>query len=201
MTTKESNDISLQVLENYKDHLDVDKREILIQFLNVLSSYLENLKTTKITSSFNIIRGIDTIYHVYIIVLSRTKNLKTAVLNAHKALYLYTEFSEQISEESNMVLQLSSREASLYVYKKTLYELLPSNSAPLDHVVHHLLFIKIAIEYSFIQKMNIDYVKQALTKFIKTNTSVGNTKIMLDMINENNFIEIMETKKLLKKEP
>lgn len=199
MSSKESTEISLQFADNYKDHLDADRKEILQQFLNVLSSYIENIKTTKLTNLFNIIRGVETIFHVYTIVLSHTKNLKTAVLNAHKAMYLYTEFSEQISEESNMVLQLSSREAALYVYKKTLYELLPSSTASLDHVFHQLLFIKTVFELGFSKKTQTNQLRVLLQKFVKSNYSENETKTLLDILNEDNFMDILETKKTLTK--
>ena len=43
--------------------------------------------------------------------------------HSQKAFYFYVEFIEQISTDQNSFLQLSSREASLFVYKKTIFEI------------------------------------------------------------------------------
>ena len=52
-----------------------------------------------------------------------TKNIELTCFHCQKASYFYVEFVAQISEEQNMFLQLSSRDATIYVYKKTIYEL------------------------------------------------------------------------------
>ena len=43
--------------------------------------------------------------------------------HSQKAYYFYVEFIEQITNDNNTFLQLSSRDASLYVYKKTIFEI------------------------------------------------------------------------------
>jgi hypothetical protein len=54
-----------------------------------------------------------------------TKNLDLTFYHSQKAYYFYIEFIEQISDESVTFLQLNSRDATLFVYKKTIYELNP----------------------------------------------------------------------------
>jgi hypothetical protein len=46
-----------------------------------------------------------------------------AYYHGQKAFYYYVEFIGQISEEQHQYLQLSSRDATMYVYKKTLFEI------------------------------------------------------------------------------
>jgi hypothetical protein len=68
-------------------------------------------------------RGLDTIITVFKIMLFYTKNLDLTYYHSQKAFYFYVEFIEQISNDQNTFLQLSSREACVFVYKKTIYEL------------------------------------------------------------------------------
>ena len=69
------------------------------------------------------IRGLDTITHVFIMLLYYTQHLETAFTYSQKSLYLYIEFIEQIAFDKNSFLQLSSKDAVIYVYKKTLYKI------------------------------------------------------------------------------
>ena len=192
MSHKDSAEMSLQSTDNYNQTLINDKKEILIQFLNTLCTYLENVKVSKIRNLFYIVRGIETIFHVFTLILTRTKNVKTAVLNAHKAFYLYIEFCEQIADESNMVLQLSSREAVLYVYKKTIFELLPSEPANLNHVYDQLLLMKALIELSISAKRDVDFMKNYSYKIIQLNLEAEEAKSILDLANEEKFTDFLE---------
>lgn len=124
---KESN-YSLHNLENYKKELNADVNEIIQKYFNLLVEYykfiIENIKIkNKHYSKFIIIRGLDTITHVFLSLLLFTKNINTTYFNCQKAFYFYVEFVSQISEDENKFLQLTSRDASTYVYKKTIFEI------------------------------------------------------------------------------
>ena len=126
-TNKETN-YSLHNLENYKKELNADVNEIMQKYFNLLVEYykfiIENIKIkNKHYSKFIIIRGLDTITHVFLSLLLFTKNVNTTYFNCQKAFYFYVEFVCQISEDENKFLQLTSRDASTYVYKKTIFEI------------------------------------------------------------------------------
>ena len=119
---------SLQNNENFKKELDCDIIDITENLSELLLNYykfiigstkLKNLKNLR----FIIIRGLDTILNVFNLILFYTKNLDITYFHCQKAFYLYVEFIEQISEDENIFLQLSSRDATTYVYKKTIYEI------------------------------------------------------------------------------
>ena len=103
--------------------------DIVIEYL--LHIYYKNL------SPFIIIRGIDTISHVFIMFLYYTQNLETVYNYSQKSLYLYTEFIEQISFDKNSFLQLSSKDAVIYVYKKTLYEIKHAHCKKNENIERH----------------------------------------------------------------
>jgi hypothetical protein len=69
------------------------------------------------------IRGLETITHVFHYILFYSKNLDMAYYHSQKSFYYYVEFIGQISDDQNTYLQLSSRDATIYVYKKTIFEI------------------------------------------------------------------------------
>ena len=68
-------------------------------------------------------RGLETLIHVFSVIFYYTKNLELTFYHTQKAYYFYIEFIEQISDDNVTFLQLSSRDAILFVYKKTIFDL------------------------------------------------------------------------------
>lgn len=119
---------SLQNLENYKNLLNFTNTQILQTYAEIIIDFLkfvlENIKTKNINySKFMIFRGLDTITHVFHHLLYYTKNLPLTTFHTQKSFYFYLEFIEQITQEQHVFLQLSSRDATMYVYKKTIFEI------------------------------------------------------------------------------
>ena len=124
---KEAN-FSLHNNENYRKELEPEIRDILKKiselFINYFKFITGNIKLTKSNfSRFIITRGLDTIINVFNNILFYTKNLDLTYFHCQKAFYFYVEFVGQISEDEKMILQLTSRDATTYVYKKTIFEL------------------------------------------------------------------------------
>lgn len=123
-----SNHYSLQYTENYKSLLENSLNDIVNKYILLASEYfrfiVENIKIkNRSYFKFILIRGLETITHVFNNILLYTKNLEVAYYHGQKAFYYYVEFIGQISEEQHQYLQLSSRDATMYVYKKTLFEI------------------------------------------------------------------------------
>jgi hypothetical protein len=119
---------SLHNSENYKKELD-SEITIIVQkisqlFIDYFKFIRENIKLKKSAfSRFIIIRGLDTIINVFNYILLYTKNIDLVYFHCQKAFYFYVEFVGQISEDEKMFLQLTSRDAATYVYKKTIFEI------------------------------------------------------------------------------
>ena len=119
---------SLYNTDNFKNSLDVTTcfilnkyKDYVFDFFNII---LDNIKVKNNSYyKFIITRGLETITNVFTTILYYTKNIELTSFHCQKALYFYVEFVSQISEEQNMFLQLSSRDATIYVYKKTIYEI------------------------------------------------------------------------------
>jgi hypothetical protein len=130
MKTNLNKDInfSLQNMDNYKKKIDYKSTEIVDIYSKIITEYLRyiiktiTIKNNKI-SKFIISRGLNTITHVFIHLLYYTKNVDILYFHCEKAFYFYVEFVTQISEDDKTFLQLSSRDATNYVYKKTIFDI------------------------------------------------------------------------------
>ena len=113
---------------NYKPIIEHTIQDILTKFVIIIIEYMR-LIAEKITMKnkpyykFIFQRGLETLIHVFSILFYYTKNLELTFYHAQKAIYYYIEFIEQISDENVSFLNLSSRDAVLFVYKKTIYEI------------------------------------------------------------------------------
>jgi hypothetical protein len=123
-----NNNYLLSNVENYKKKLDDKINDILSKYFEIIIEYLkyifENINLKKNNySKFIINRGIKTITHVFKYILLYTQNLDITYFHSQKSLYFYVEFIGQTSNEQNIFLQLSSRDATMYVYRKTIFEI------------------------------------------------------------------------------
>jgi ribosomal protein S18 len=135
------NNYSLKNMDFFNKHLNADTNKIIQLYSELIIQYFkfitENKNITpknKNLLSFIITRGLETITYVFSFLLYYTKNVDVAYFHSQKSFYFYVEFIGQISEDENMFLQLSSRDAALYVYKKTIFEL-NSNSDTKNKVI------------------------------------------------------------------
>jgi hypothetical protein len=113
---------------NYKPSIKNSVLEILNKFVEVILEYTRFIseKVTKKNKKYNKFifeRGLKTLIHVFSIIFYYTKNLELSFYHTQKAYYFYIEFIEQISDDNVTFLQLSSKDAILFVYKKTIFEL------------------------------------------------------------------------------
>ena len=128
MNTNKDNNFSLQNLDNYRKNIDNTTIEVTEKYYMLIAEYFkfitENIKVKNSNfSKFIITRGLDTITNVFNSIFYYTKNIDLTYFHCQKSFYFYVEFVGQISEDEKMFLQLSSRDATLYVYKKTIFEI------------------------------------------------------------------------------
>ena len=119
---------SLHNIENFKKNIEPSINEVVYTYYHLIVEYFkfitENIKIrNKPLTQFIITRGLDTITHVFLNLIYFTKNIDLTYFHSQKSFYFYVEFVGQISEEEKMFLQLSSRDAATYVYKKTIFEI------------------------------------------------------------------------------
>ena len=100
----------------------LNKYKILV--LEYLQFILENMNCKSVEIyKYIVLRGLTTITHVFQFTLLNTKNLNLSYFHSQKAFYYYVEFIGQITGEQNTFLQLTSKDAVMFVYKKTIFEI------------------------------------------------------------------------------
>lgn len=128
MTKASTAQYSLHNIANFNSELTVRLEDVQIKYNNLLSEYLyfilDNI-VIKDESFFKFIiqRGIFVVTSVFNLILLYSKNLDVAYFHSQKAFYFYVEFIGQISEDQHTFLQLSSRDAMMFVYKKTIFDI------------------------------------------------------------------------------
>ena len=128
LITAEYSQYLLNNVDNYKSIIQNTPCDILTKITKVLIEYMRlisekiNIKN-KQYYIFIFERGIETLIHIFSMIFYYTKNLELTFYHTQKAYYFYIEFIEQISDDTITFLQLSSRDALMFVYKKTIFEI------------------------------------------------------------------------------
>lgn len=116
-------------ISNYKKHMNLDEyKQIIAVYENILNEFIYYSLNTiffqkKGLLLFIIKRGIETIKHCFIQLYMYTKNINLVMFHCKKAFYYYIEFIGQITDDSHSYLQLTSKDAILFVYKKTIFDI------------------------------------------------------------------------------
>ena len=188
------NTFSLHNGDNFKKSLDISLNDVINKYSSLVIEYLtfiyENIKVQNLTySKFIVIRGLETITNVFSIILYYTKIIDVTYFQCQKSFYYYIEFIGQITEEQHTFLQLNSRDAITYVYKKTIFEInndFKKNMSPLtkenekkfdlinEYIkIYKILLLKISNTEA---KVNTDY----LNNFQICCNKLNNIKIDID---------------------
>ena len=118
-------------VENYNKTFEFSGiKPYISRYVDIINEYMMYVVENMIIQDdtyllFLIRRGVETIMHCFKILLMYTKNLELTIYQCKKALYYYIEFIGQISDVSlhHSYLQLNSKDATLFVYKTTIYDI------------------------------------------------------------------------------
>ena len=113
---------------NYNYQLLNDPEEIVLNYFNILKEYLFHAGENIIMQDYSyyifiVKRGLDCIKHIFNMLLLYTNNLELVVYHCKKSYLYYIEFISQIGNENHTYLQLNSKDAALFVYKKTVFDI------------------------------------------------------------------------------
>jgi hypothetical protein len=91
---------------------------------NIIIEYLirAQLLTKQKLYLFYLFKGFDMLITIFSLSLCQSKNIDVTFYKCQNAIHLYIEYVQQISNEQNSFLQLTSRDALLYVYKQTILD-------------------------------------------------------------------------------
>ena len=128
LQTGSSLDFIIYNTNNYNTIIVNSSKELVEKYNEIISEYLDEffLKiTTKTTQMYKYLcnKGIDTISNVFNILFYYTKNLELTYYHSKKAISFYIEFIQQTAVHSDNYLNLTSKDGTLFVYKKTIFEI------------------------------------------------------------------------------
>lgn len=207
-----NNKFSLSNTNDYKHEIEFEIKDAINMYNELVIEYChfinDNIKDKK-CDIFIINRGLDTLTYVFKFVMLYTKNLEYVYCYTQKAFYYYVEFICQTSEMEKLFLQMTSRDAVTYVYKKTICEInktfvnseiTPSASTleKINIIDEHLNLYKtitiknlnsgseISVLESFVEKIKNEVVVNDIRSF---NTEIDNLFYTIDDIKT--FIDII----------
>jgi len=120
---------SISSVENYKATIDLGSIEIFANYIEIVCNYITYFRNTANVMKnveyykYVLLKGINTICHVFKILLLYSKNVDLVIHHCEKSFFYYIEFIRQIDEEGHDLLKLNSTDASYFVFKKTIYEI------------------------------------------------------------------------------
>ena len=165
----------------YLKQFNYDENDILNCYLELYKKFNilfeKNIKITDNKEKHGFInwlykRGIKTINYVFKLLLINTNNIDFTYYHTEKAIYYFTEFLTQIKNK-NSFIKLSSQDAILFVYKRTIFLIEKKQSNILEHntVVDNIDLI-LKILYLFSNYKNIEAfldAKNFILEILKNN--------------------------------
>ena len=194
---------SLNNLDNYNVLLENNIDDIIYKYTSIIVNYLKHLKDNLVSKSYEldlfiVIRGLDTLTHVFQLLLVHTNNVEITSYHTEKSYYYYVEFVTQISTDDKNFLQLSSRDATNYVYKKTIHDIksdeqkINYSNDTLNKIFHiqnlldlnKLLFTIYITKKFFMDKDNkeLHEIKELQNKILNMNLNKDNFKIFSKIV-------------------
>ena len=122
---------SLQNVDNYKTEYDAGLTEIFAKYMGLVSIYVgQCIDSVSIRDTnyyrYIVFKGLETINHIFRLLILYTKNLSLTTHYVQQSIYYYIEFIGQIGDDNHSFLQLNSKDAMLFVYKKSIFDIDPT---------------------------------------------------------------------------
>lgn len=204
--------------ENYEKQINYeDVNKFIIGFNKIINNFLENsVENINIKEKHYfkhiIFKGISTLTNVFNFLVLYTKNIEI-ILNACEKSYLYfIEFIGQIGSDSKGYLQLTVKDATLFVYKKTIFDInnefkktfeVSEEDNVILNIINNANKIINLHRTHLIENINIMNNLENFKKIRDYNISFTNTLVMINndnILNRfdkfNNILEILENFKL-----
>ncbi len=195
--------------KNYYDTIKQSENDIVTSFYNTINFYVSysienmNIKDTEIYYG-----GLLVVKNIFKLILLYTKNLEITIYHCQQAVYYYVEYISQITDrEDNIFFNLSIKDAVVYVYTRTIFEIKKIYYKKNDK--YNVLFNNIDIYFNnyltiinnvskLFFPLNVSEIKNNLINIIEkcNNIEMNNIKIFNDIKFESydEFILYLESK-------
>ncbi|MDA9072703.1 hypothetical protein N9K75_02390 [bacterium] len=200
--------LALSNVENYKNELDSNEHILFLKYVGLIHELFqgctENIYIQKEDYlKYIMIKGIKNTFYIYNFLLLYTKNVELAIYHTQKSIIYYIEFISQICEDTNNLLQLNSKDATLFIFKKTIFEVnedtrknYKENKVTKDKLEMLQLYIdfynnlltQVISEYDFKTNNTVSLQKIIFTKLY----NIVDTMVQIPIIYKHNYIRIEE---------
>lgn len=183
---------------NYNKELN--NKDIIFHFNNIINEFLLHIVNQLVIKDnihykFILERGLDLLKNIFVMLLYYTKNIDLVNHHMRKSYLYYTEFIGQVGEDSNSFLQLNSKDACLFVYKKTIYDINEEYKKKLISNEDENQKINVIKEQVYFL---ITYIKMLLLNYIDKENKLmeDNKEIHLKEISQNTYKILVELSKI-----
>ena len=119
--------INLDNVENYKPSIDVSENVLFLKYVGLIHELIECCSESLIIKNKNylkylMIKGIQNTLYIYTFLMLYTNNVDLSIYHTQKSILYYIEFVGQIGEDSQNLLKLNTQDATLFIYKKTIFD-------------------------------------------------------------------------------
>tara|TARA_Y100000816_G_scaffold286058_1_gene266582 strand:+ start:884 stop:1624 length:741 start_codon:yes stop_codon:yes gene_type:complete len=180
------NNSNLDDDNNYLKTFNCDTESAFIKYTIVIEEFFNSSKKmeSSIYYKYILIKGVENIYHVFNLLLLYSKNIDLVYNNTKKTILYYCEFIEQIKDDNNKLLNLNIKDATIFIYKKILFNIKKNLNKLTDIEQQNILILdKIIMFYNSL-----------LFNTIITNKNLNieiNNKNIVKNIFKNNFNELI----------
>lgn len=124
----DSSSLSLQCLDNYNSIYSHCVEDVYKIFTSIIIHFIENAKKSIYIKNqgylhYVIKNGINVLHNVFSTIYLYSKNLEMTKQYTEKGYYIYCEFIGKVGDNNHKFLNLNSKDATLFVLKKTIYEI------------------------------------------------------------------------------
>ena len=121
----EENIFLLSKETNYNSRIISTTGDIFKAYSNLMNFYTSySIETMNIKDKSIFYTGLNTIHHIFRLLYLYTKNLELTVHNTQQSIYYFVEYISQITDrEDNIFFNLSIKDAVIYVYTRSIFEI------------------------------------------------------------------------------
>ena len=200
--------------ENYEKKINYeDVNKFIICFNKIVNNFIEasydniNISDEKYFKHI-INKGIKTLTSVFNFLVLYTKNIEIILNSCEKSYLYFIEFIGQIGNDNKGYLQLTIKDATLFVYKKTIFDInnefkktfettdddkIILNTINKANDIINLHRIYLIENMNLINnKENIEQIKDLNSNFVNTLLLINNDNILVRLEKFNRFEEILQ---------
>lgn len=121
--------------DNYFDVLNETLHKCVSIYININILYIKHYKEIleKTHSPYEkqiLLTGFNALNNIFLFLILKTRNLNLTIHNCEKTIFYFFEFIEQMKKPKHdiqSILKLSVKDAKLFVFKKTIYDIKPTS--------------------------------------------------------------------------